>query len=410
MSQQSIHTDQRTETPQIYKTSWFVRFTAIILFPVVLIFFCFLPAGQALASIDRVGYPLAMLISLVCMALAAYSIYYFLLAFKARIEITWPDKLTIIYPFQTIELRTDEVKGYYVFIYQGGDTLFVLVPKDHNRKPVNVRLIYQRSQDLGDWIKRKFVDLEEDIFNNERRAFFADTAYGLTLKQLESYYNDIKSRATILNALGCATFALFAISFYGDLASIKGLAITLNLVCPWIIIVAVFYLKGMVKLGNNSIKSFYPSVITGYLLPCAAVLISCSNYHVILYQNLFYPFAGISLLLWLATRLIVKNSKLFCSSMAYITVACIAYGYGATLYINCRLDVLHNEVVKTEIIDRHPEKGKSSNYFVVSPWGPFAENQEVTVSSKLYQQHINDQKLALVVHQGRLHIPWFEVM
>jgi hypothetical protein len=360
--------------------------------------------------VDTIGYPLAVLISLPCVALAAYSTYYFLLAFKARIELTLPDNLTVIYPFKTIELRSDEVKGYYVYVYRGGDTLFVLVPKDQNRNPVKIRLIYQRSQELGDWIKRKYVDLEEENFKNERRAFLADASFGTTLKQREGYYDKIKSRAMILNGLGCATFALCAIAFYGDVPGIKMLAVSLNFICPWIIIVVAFYAKGMVKLGNNSLKSFYPSILIGYVLPCAALSISCNDYHVILYQNLFYPFVGISLLLWLATRLLVKNLKLFSSSMAYITVACLVYGYGATKYINCRLDVLPSEVVKAVIIDRHPEKGKSSNNFVVSPWGPYSCSQEVTVSSKIYQQHINDHELALAVHQGRLHIPWFEVM
>jgi hypothetical protein len=291
-----------------------------------------------LASIDRLGHPLALLISLVCIIFAVVSLYYFLLVFKARIEITWPDKLTIFYPFQTIELRTDEVKGYHVFIYGGGDTLFVLVPKDQSRKSVKIRLIYQRSNELGEWIKRKYADLEEEDFKNERRAFFADASFGTTLKQRESYYDKIKSLATILNGLGCATFAMFTLSFYADIPNLRGLAVPLNLACPWIIIVVAYYSKGLIKLGNNSIKSFYPSVLIGYLLPCAAIFISCSDYHIILYQNLFFTSFGIALMLWLTTRLLVKKQKLFSPSMAYITAACLVYGYSATQYINCRLD------------------------------------------------------------------------
>ena len=196
-------THHRTEAPLIYKTSWVIRITAIILFPVVLIFLCLQPAVWAFASVDIICYPLTVLIYLICTAFAAVSVYYFLVAFKARIEITRPDKLTIIYPFRTVELRMDEVKGYYLFSCKG-DTSFILVPKDQSRIPVKVRLIYHRSQDLEDWIKRKYVDLEEEDFQSERRAFFADASFGITLKQHECYYDMIKSRATILNGLGCA--------------------------------------------------------------------------------------------------------------------------------------------------------------------------------------------------------------
>ncbi len=88
----------------------------------------------------------------------------------------------------------------------------------------------------------------------------------------------------------------------------------------------------------------------------------------------------------------------------------LAYPYGAVLEANALLDRSPPQVFEATVVGKHKSSGKTTTYYLrLKPWGPRAEDDDVSVSGELYDATAPGQQVCVVFRNGALEIPWFVV-
>jgi uncharacterized membrane protein len=96
--------------------------------------------------------------------------------------------------------------------------------------------------------------------------------------------------------------------------------------------------------------------------------------------------------------------------LSAMLVISLVYAYGAILEANALLDQSRPQVFETTIVGKHKSGGKTTTYYLrLKPWGPREEEDDVSVSSELYDATAPGQRVCVVFRKGALEIPWFVV-
>lgn len=86
------------------------------------------------------------------------------------------------------------------------------------------------------------------------------------------------------------------------------------------------------------------------------------------------------------------------------------YAFGAIAQANALLDHSEGQVFRAQVLAKRISSGKSTTYyFMVDPWGPRSEPNEVSVSRALYQATPVGQNVCVWLRKGSLSVPWFVV-
>jgi hypothetical protein len=119
--------------------------------------------------------------------------------------------------------------------------------------------------------------------------------------------------------------------------------------------------------------------------------------------------AAIALLLGLALAARRLPGHLL-TGLVFSGVYGAAYGYGAMIFADTRLDHADGQTFQSQVVRRYIGGGRSMTYRVVlTPWGPVARQDDVTVSRALYHQTQEGQTLCVTLHPGLLRMPWRSV-
>lgn len=86
------------------------------------------------------------------------------------------------------------------------------------------------------------------------------------------------------------------------------------------------------------------------------------------------------------------------------------YTFGAMAQTNALLDRSEGQVFQTQVLAKRISSGKSTTYyFMVDPWGPRSQPNELSVSRALYQATPVGQSVCVWLRKGSLRVPWFVV-
>ncbi|MES1161218.1 MAG: hypothetical protein ABUM51_10700, partial [Bacteroidota bacterium] len=76
----------------------------------------------------------------------------------------------------------------------------------------------------------------------------------------------------------------------------------------------------------------------------------------------------------------------------------------------CYRDRSVSQVFRVEIKDKHIQSGKTTTYYLrLAPWGRFPEEEEVSVTKRLYEAMQTGDQVYVYLKKGKWNIPWFWV-
>lgn len=84
------------------------------------------------------------------------------------------------------------------------------------------------------------------------------------------------------------------------------------------------------------------------------------------------------------------------------------YSYGFVVLANTLTDQSQATRYTASVIGKHTSSGRSTSYILeLSPWGPIANSNQLSVSSTLYYKTTVGDQVCLDLHSGSLNAPWY---
>ncbi|MCT4673990.1 MAG: hypothetical protein N4A37_12185 [Prolixibacteraceae bacterium] len=353
---------------------------------------------------DEINLILGLLVTPFSIGIIIFLVYG-LINIKKRRFIIDNEKLISISVFKTKELYYDEIKGYKV-----NERWILIIPKDNKKKKIKVDRSMSGTQEALSWISEKFDDLdmvskindEEEILNNEN--------IGWTREIREEKLLNARKTTKVLNILGIISFVwtvFFPIPYI--------YAILSTLTIPISAVLVTKFFSGLIRLDERK-DSAHPTVVYALTLPSLGLSIrSLLDFEIFDYSNVWIISVAImvtllSVILIKQEEFSLKNKK---SLLSIIPIAMFlwAYGFGATIFINCYLDTSRPELFTAKIVDKSISNGKITTYYLkLTSWGPQKEVDEVSVDQAMYDRVEVDNNVDIYFMNGKLEIPWFIVL
>lgn len=154
-----------------------------------------------------------------------------------------------------------------------------------------------------------------------------------------------------------------------------------------------------------------PSVV--YLMALSSMSLCFRGYfdHNIIHSTVFWWYLAVfSIFLYLFILIVTSEYKRHKLVLLELLLILIPYCYGLISLSNCMLDFSGPKSFSPIIIDKRVVTGKSISYYIdVSPWGPYKEQSEISVTKDIYDNLSKNGKVNLQLKKGALGIRWFYI-
>lgn len=314
------------------------------------------------------------------------------------------DKIYVVSIFSKRQLLFDEIKGYRL----NGNHIFI-ESKNEKKKRIKINKYLEKVNEIMDWLSEHYHDLDLVEANQETEEILDNVEFGFTiterLEKLESARKTIK----ILNWSGgiIGAWAFFWANPYEY-------AIMAAIIFPLVCIMVLKYFNGLVTIVEKK-HTAYPSLLWAFLPSCFALFFrGLSDFHVFDFTQVWTPFFFVVLTFILLITIIYKTfsfKKASDNSTGFIfLIFILSYSYGAIITLNCLYDQSIPEQYSSTILNKRETTGKSTTYYLeLAPWANQKENIEISVSKDLYIKFDQNEKVNILLMQGRFDIPWFEI-
>jgi hypothetical protein len=65
---------------------------------------------------------------------------------------------------------------------------------------------------------------------------------------------------------------------------------------------------------------------------------------------------------------------------------------------------------QVSVTGKHSTSGRSTSYYLrLAPWGPIQEPNQLSVTSSIYRGIEAGDQVCLGLHEGRLHLAWYQL-
>lgn len=300
-------------------------------------------------------------------------------------------------------LSLSEIAGYRIIPTQYVATLLI-VPRDKRREKISTALCYERKDEMLAWFSAHVADLDQVEAVDELAMIAADESLGANETERMARLAVAKRYAFALNFVGgCAGIWAFIFPRPYDFALWSATIV------PLLALAVAVKFRGLVRLDGKP-KSAYPSVGTPLILPpIVLALRAFLDWHLLSWSGTWPTVATAWVVAMILLVLCVRDIRrkwmfvgaLICTSL---------YGFGATVYINCRYDDTEPFVYESTVRDRHISRGKHTTYHVtLAPFIDDEPHREISVDRDTYEQLQEGRQVRIGVFEGALGIPWFLV-
>jgi len=340
-----------------------------------------------------------VLLSFVFVALGAYVLVY---TFKSKI-ILYADRIEWqgIKSFRS--LRRDDIAGWRIIRTQYMSTLEVR-PRSLGMKKLKVGLMLERDEVFDAWLAGlPNLDAREQAESLARVV--EDQSVAATPEERSQKLAKAKKTAT-------------ALAWAAGIAAVWGwlypqpyeTAMAILVVIPAIAVVLLATGKGLYQMEGRRHDAradlFLPFIVPGAVL----ALRSLWDFEFLKWTPILKMAIVASMILTIlvvgADRGMRERRWAF---LAFLFL-CFFYAFGAMAQANALLDRSEGQVFRTLVLAKRISTGKSTAYyFMVEPWGPRREPNEVSVSRVLYQTTPVGQNVCVSLWKGALGAPWFVV-
>jgi hypothetical protein len=352
------------------------------------------------AGAARVG---VLPIAILCALLALIGLYLAAAAIRYRVALS-ADSIDVLEFLRPRHLARADIAGYKRSRARGAAG-WTLVPKPGYGRAVKISTFLTTDHHFSDWI-RSLPNLDEHRDNEaakERAAAIAALQArgysGAFIAQLRRW----GSRVVWL-MLALAVVALV-------LPDPHGLLLWTLVALPCLAVALVARFQPLFRFGGPQISEL-PDLSPMLFVPgCLLILrVLPSIYTVNWMASLELAVLG-SLALTGTACLADPWLRSHRASAVLVAILCLAFGYGAGLVVNARLDHAPAQSYRAKVISKHVSHGKSTTWHLhLAPWGPIADDRDITVQAWRYREAQPGTEVCLLLHEGALHLAWYELV
>jgi hypothetical protein len=186
-------------------------------------------------------------------------------------------------------------------------------------------------------------------------------------------------------------------------------ATAVNLMLPLIGLLVLARGRGLYSL-DASRNDPRPSVAAALVLPGLIVMVRLvMDVSLLRPMQLVAPALALAVLLSaVAVRSDPRASRWM---LLLFPLVLIAYTGSAVVWANCALDRSQPQSFQSRIASKYVHHGKVTTYeLVLGPWGPVRTSESTNVPRPVYERVEEGQAVRVVLHEGRLGMPWFKVV
>jgi hypothetical protein len=305
----------------------------------------------------------------------------------------------------TKTLDFQEIKGF-----RADSNYIHIISNSKDKKSIKITAYIERSDQVLDWLNNNFLELDSHEASEEEKQILTDNEFGVNQQTREFRLNKARRVAKYINIVGGATGIW--LWFYPQPYSI---CVSVGMIVPGIALASLYFYRGLIRFDEKR-NSAHPSIIYGFIAPSAGLLIrAIMDYEILEYKNIWINVGIISLILTGLLVLWTKEIK-FKKVIDYVTVLPLAgmilcYSFGTFVVSNCLFDKSEPEIFNSEVTDKEISTGKSTIYYLtLSPWGPRAETEKVSVTKDEYEATDKGDTVSIYLRHGLLNTPWFYIV
>jgi hypothetical protein len=307
--------------------------------------------------------------------------------------------------FWTRTLSFTEIKGYRTV-----NNYTNIFPTDFNKKAIQVSPYLEHSDQIVNWICDNFIELDSHEAIEEEQQILENDEFGIGSQAREYKLNEARKIAKYINFTGGLTCVW--LWFYPRPYL---LSLSVGMIIPALAFISLYVYRGLIRFDEKK-NSAHPSIIYGFILPSAGLLIrAVMDYEILEFKSLWIAISISTITLTLLLIIGTKEIK-FKNFIDYFTTFSLAgfvlcYSFGTYVISNCLFDKTEPEIFKSEVTDKEISSGKSTSYYLtLKPWGPRTETERVSVAKDDYEATDKGDTVDIYLRQGLLKTPWFYVV
>ncbi|CAN5469881.1 hypothetical protein BH10BAC4_BH10BAC4_13190 [soil metagenome] len=315
------------------------------------------------------------------------------------------NSLSRISIFGTRVLDFQEIKGF-----RTNSNYIHIISNSRDKKSIKISAYIEKSAEVIDWLENNFIELDSHEAKQEEQMLLADNAFGINTQTREYSLNEARKVAKYINFIGGLTCAW--IWFYPRPYL---LSVSVGMIIPALAFISLYVYRGLIRFDEKK-NSAHPSIIYGFLLPSAGLLIrSVMDYEILEYKSLWIVISITTITLTFILIIGTKEFK-FTKFIDYFTALSLAgmilcYSFGTYAISNCLFDKSEPEIFKSEVTDKEISSGKSTTYYLtLRPWGPRTDSEKVSVTKDEFEATDKGDTVDIYLRQGLLNTPWFYVV
>ncbi|MGZ3755468.1 MAG: hypothetical protein ACXVAY_01035 [Mucilaginibacter sp.] len=332
----------------------------------------------------------------------AGSILIFINIIRRKI-IIYDDRIICISLFTNKELALADIKGCRI-----GQKVIYLEPLSNDVAKITIAnyIDFGNSDDLVDWARDNFKDLDAADLEDEQNKVLNDTALGATERERTSALKQAKRVATSYNIIG-GIIGLGLIAFDNYWSSV------LLISYPVIGVLVMATSKGLIKFLSNPKRSVYGNIMIGFFMSSLIMLFkSLDSYNLLQLTNAWLPFWVVAFVICCLLYFtgINKSVEAVKGQFVFMLIMSLIYSFASVIQLNCVFDRSAKKVFHAGVVDRRISHGKHTSYYLtLTPWGPMQQEKEVDVHRWLYNQTRIGDTVEIDFKNGLLNIAWFVV-
>jgi hypothetical protein len=327
-----------------------------------------------------------------------------LLAGLRRKVIIRNNSITSVSLFTTKEISIDAVKGCRIM---RKSIMLEPLSTEHSRIEIGNYSLLSNSDQLLNWVKANFKDLNAADLETAQQQLLQDEALGDTAQSRERLLDNAKKIVPVYNTLA-SVVAFICIIIHGMVGNV------LLLLLPLAGVLLLFTHRGLIKFYSQSNRSIYPALFLGITFSSVFALVhAVFNYDLLEWPPLLLPAFAISGIMgWLLYKKGMNpTAGAIKAQIVLIVLISLAYGFASTRLLNCAFDSSKTTAYHAIVQERFISTSKSTEhyYFVLSPWGPKHSSAQVEVGRLVYRVKYPGDTVTVQLKQGLLQMPWYWV-
>jgi len=297
------------------------------------------------------------------------------------------------------ELLTANVKGIRI-----AQKSIVIEPisSNYSRIVINNYNDYTNDEDLTNWLRENFADLDKADIKNETEQLLTDSSLGTTEKEREEKLSNAKKIAMVYNICGVVVgvWMLFTDTKISLIASLAFPALG----------VVVMATNKLIAFVSNSKRSIYPHILFGFIMNAMFIIgKAVREFDIYRYDNVLLPVLILALVvISLLVITGINRAIQITAQLATMILLGAIYAFGSILQVNCVFDTSIPVDKQTIVFNKYSDYNKGRHYHLkLKTFGDNPKTLNTEVSLARFDRYNEGDTIPIYLRKGELNIAWY---